>query len=547
MSYNKDDVDPFGNAGKYVTKETIKDVKYYPFMAMNNRGFSKDVMKRFGVKSSTCEEDNKNITASYFPHYDQEGSLCGYIKRDWEKTKDEPGHFTSVPKGGVKKKGMLFNQQNVTPGGKTLYITEGHEDCIAVEETLLESVRGTKWEGKIKPSVVSIPLGTGAAVDCIASNLDFVMSFDEIVLAFDKDSANIEESKKGILKGSEAKEAVAALLLTDKLYTVDYPNGAKDAREAYKNGDTEALAKALSFDKYLYSPEKIVSGNDIDIDSLIEPLREGVYIDRLPLLSNMLHGFRTGNELITYFAHTNAGKTTFVKDIAWELGKHNLRVGYICLEEPIKKTQQSLLALELGVKLAEFRANPLGVSTKDKIRQAMKNVFEDKTYFLDHFGSISVKKLVNQMNYLHFMCGCDHIVLDHVSMAIAGEASDNERKDLDMLYETMAKFMTINMVTIHAVCHIKRGEELKPKRGEEDEPFWATLSKQMLRGSSGIEGMSSCLIGLEHEVRPDGKRGLIRSKVLKDREWGDLGICDYMQQDKYGRIQSVSSTSSMEF
>ena len=40
----------------------------------------------------------------------------------------------------------------------------------------------------------------------------------------------------------------------------------------------------------------------------------------------------------------------------------------------------------------------------------------------------------------------------------------------------------------------------------------AQLRKEMLRGSSGIEQMSSCIIALENEVLPDETRGRVRNK-----------------------------------
>jgi hypothetical protein len=110
-----------------------------------------------------------------------------------------------------------------------------------------------------------------------------------------------------------------------------------------------------------------------------------------------------------------------------------------------------------------------------------------------------------------------------------------------MLYEELAAFMTTNNVTIHAVCHLKRVEEIVPKvkEGEVPKPYWREVKKEMLRGSSGIEQMSSCIIALENEVLPDNTRGRVRTKILKDREWGVLGLCDTMLQQADGRLHVV--------
>ena len=51
--------------------------------------------------------------------------------------------------------------------------------------------------------------------------------------------------------------------------------------------------------------------------------------------------------------------------------------------------------------------------------------------------------------------------------------------------------------------------------------------------------MSSCIVALENEVLPDETRGRVRTKILKDREWGELGVCDTMLQLEDGRLHVV--------
>lgn len=544
MGYYKKKSNEYVN--DYEPKETVQDVLKYKIMAVPARGLSKESAEYAGIRSSLSEADGKTITATYFPSYNQEGELVGFIKRDWTIGKEEKGHFTAI--GSVKEKNKLFNQQNVSKGGKRLFIAEGHEEATALREVLLQSVKGTKWEGKVVPNVVALPLGTGNAAACVAHNLEFIQSFSEIVLAFDSDCATPQELKRGILKGKEAKEEVANILLSDNLYSFTHPHGCKDARQCLMEGYAADLAKIVSFNLDRYSPEKIISGVDVDIDSLIEPLKEGHYIERYTELMRKLHGIREGNELITYCAFSGVGKSTLAREIGWELARvtvpRQYNVGFIFLEEPVKKTQQSLIALELGVLLPAFRQNALSVTTREAIEQAANaTVKSGRVFFLNHFGSMKVDKLMQQIKYLHFINGCTHIFIDHISMVVAGLESANERKDIDMLYEELAAFMTTNNVTIHAVCHLKRVDENVPKvkDGEAPKPYWREVKKEMLRGSAGIEQMSSCIIALENEVLPDNTRGRVRTKILKDREWGILGLCDTMIQKSDGRLHVVPS------
>ena len=533
------------NTSTTFSKETTKEVSEFRCKAIPSRGLLLEDAKLFGIVSSVSQEDGKTLTATYFPSYQKDGTLAGYAKRDWTKHKDEKFHFTAV--GSVLEKNMLFNQQNVQKGGKRLYIGEGPEEAVAIYRCLVDSIKGTKWEGKLPPpNVVALPLGTAAAAACIAHNLEFVQSFGEIVLAFDSDEATVLEKRKNLIKGKEAREEVANLLLADNIFTITHPAGMKDSRECLLEGKQKELAQVLSFGLEKYSPENIVSGDDSDLEDLLTPLKEGHYIDRYPKLCEKIHGFRAGNELITYTAFSGVGKSTLNREIAWELVNAGYKCGFIFLEEPLRKTQQALLSLELGVNLSEFRQDPLKVATREAIAEAKNKVLSNgRTFFLDHFGSLKVSKLMQQIKYLHHICGNDHIFIDHISMVVAGSESNNERKDIDMLYEELASFMSVNPVTIHAVCHLKRVEDQQPKlkEGEEPQPYWRTVKKEMLRGSSGIEAMSSCIIALENEVLPDETRGRVRTKVLKDREWGVLGVCDVLKQGEDGRLYSAEDSS----
>lgn len=524
----------------YEKKETVSEVLCYKFLALPERGLTEEDAILFGIRTAVSPSDGVTPIKTYFPYYDKSGELTGFKTRDWTLPKDNDFHFGVV--GTVKVSCQMFGQNLLSRGGKKLIIVEGEEEVPATRRAILDSLKGTKYEGKIEPNVVSVSLGTANAAESVAHNLDFVQSFQEIVLGFDSDFSTPKELKKGIMKGKEASEDVAGLLLTDNIFTFKHPKGCKDSRQCLIEGHGVELGKILAFGLQKYSPEKISSGDDADLDFLLEPMKEGHYIERYPELMKKLHGIRTGNELYTYTAFSGVGKSTLSREIAWELITSGHKVGFIFLEEPLKKTQQSLLALELGVRLPDFRKNPLATATYEDIQEAKEKVLSNgRTFFLNHFGSLKVSKLMQQIKYLHFICGCEQIFIDHISMVVAGLEGNNERKDIDMLYEELASFMTVNKVSIHAVCHLKRVEDNEPKvkLGEEPKAYWRRVKKEMLRGSAGIEQMSSCIIALENEVRPDGIRGRVRTSILKDREWGELGLCDTMMQGEDGRLHVV--------
>lgn len=521
---------------QYQQRETIKDVEQYGFFSLPERGILEEDAVRFGVRSALSEQDGKTIVATYFPCHNKQKKIIGYQKRDWTKLKEEDGHFTAV--GVVKPSGMLFNQANCR-GGKTIYIVESPEEVIAARRCILESLKGSKWEGKLEPNIVSITNGCANAVEQIAQNEDFLRQYEEIVLCFNNDHATPKEAVKGIKKGREATEDVASYLMSNNIYIVEVVQGKNDIRQCLVEGAALEMGKALAFEKKKYSPEKIVSGDNVHIEELIEPLREGIVIDRFPRLMKKLHGFRTG-ELTMYCAFSGVGKSTIAREVAYEAILKGEKVGFIFLEEPRIKTQQALLCLDMGVKLPEFRKDPLKVATIEKIEESKNRILSNgRTYFLDHFGSMKPQKLVDQVRYLHLICGCTHIVLDHISMVISGIETNNERKDIDILLTELASFVSAYPdCAIHAISHLKRVDDTKPKLkdGEEPKPYWREVRKEMLRGSGAIEQLSFNIICVENEVLPSGERGRIRLRLEKNREWGELGLCDTLVMKDDGRM-----------
>ena len=75
-----------------VNKETVEDVKLYPFVENKQRGITKQTCMLFGIRASLSEKDGKTPTAYYFPSYNQKGEVVGYKKQDVTKNKDEKSH-----------------------------------------------------------------------------------------------------------------------------------------------------------------------------------------------------------------------------------------------------------------------------------------------------------------------------------------------------------------------------------------------------------------------------------------------------------------------
>lgn len=528
--------DQEGNEFILDTKETLEDIQKYGFHACEDRRIRKETCKKFGVRASVSEEDGSTLTAFYFPSYNQKGKIVGYMRQDLQKSKEEKGHWRAI--GSVTVSNKLFGQEiaeGINRKRNSLVITEGFWDTMSVYQSLVDNVKGTKFEG-MEPFVASINLGTANAVENILHNEEFCKSFSSLCLFFDDDYCTPVETKKGIVKGHEARHAVAGAFIGTgvSLTTVSPDAGFKDASDYLQAGKTEELAKLVQFNKRPYSAEKIVHAKEISLEQLLAPRPEGIYVNCFPKLMDKIHGFRT-SELTLLTAPSNVGKSTVLSFFANAFVDAGEKVGMIYLEETNKETMQRLVAHKLNVNYLKFKDKPLELASREKIQEAYDDIVNnDKLVMLSHFGSLPVSELMSKIKHMHLVEGCRYILLDHLSMVISGLETDNERKQLDVVMTELAAFCAANDVCVLAVSHINRSgsDQFMAPKGKEDEPYWVQVTKESMRGSSSLEQLSFIILGLEPQIMPDRSRGNVRITVLKNRPWGYLGVCDEFKIDE---------------
>jgi len=464
------------------------------------------------------------------PSYNQKGQVVGFMKQDITKGKEEEGHWTAV--GSVNIQNKLFGQdvaESINRKRTNLVVTEGAWDCVSTFQALVESVKGTKYEG-MEPQVVSIPLGTKNAVEAILHNEAYATSHDALTIFFDDDHCTPAETKKGSMKGHEAREAVAGALIDSGLsmMTVTAQDGFKDASDYLQAGKSAELAKLVQFGKKVFSTEKIVRASEISFETIIEEQPRGVMIDCFPKLMERLYGFRE-KELTMILAPSGVGKSTVCSILADKFMAAGHKIGMIFLEEGNKDTFQRLIAAELKVNYLKFKRNPLAVASREAIQEVYNQITQnDKLVLLDHFGSMPIDSLMAKVKHMVLVEGCKYILLDHLSMVVSGNEVENERKELDMVMTALESFCAANSVHLCVVCHINRTDSAQflPPKGKEGEPFWVNVRKESARGSAALEQCSWNILGIEPEILPDFSRGRVRIKVLKTRFGDSLGIAD---------------------
>lgn len=516
------------NTTKMSDKESVASILQLPFADFSSRGIRPEIVEKFNVRASLSEEDGLTQQAWYFPYYNQKGKLCGWKRRDLTKDKEERGHFTTIGKVGVNCK--MFGQEHaeaIQRARKRLMIVEGEPDVMAAYQALVDNVKGTKYEG-MEPFIVSISCGTANAVESVQHNLEFIDSFETIVLGFDNDQAETpKEIRDGIKRGKEATDDVASSLMRDNIVVVEYAEGMKDPNEYLIAGRSKELAQTLQFAKKKFVAERVVLGSDIKFEDVIAPREYGAMVGSFPKLMNKIGGFRK-RELTVLTSMSGVGKSTVTSEIAYCLGEHGYRVGLIFLEEETRETLQRLIARKLNVNYNKFKFEPQKYASEDKIKEAYDWAVDNGRFvFLDHFGSLQVETLMNKIKSMVYINKVDYIILDHLTLVVSGNATNDERKMLDICLTELAAFVASNDVGILAISHLNRdaAQELKGI-SKIEQPMWVKVKKEDMRGSSSLEALAWIVLGLDVEFMPDRTRGRVRLTCLKNRPFGLLGEAD---------------------
>lgn len=552
------------------SRSTLNEILEFPIMAVPRMSISEEDAEYFDIRSELSTVDGETMVATYLPYYNQDDKLTGYKRRDWTKDKDENGHFTVV--GSIRTNSKLFGQTKCKPHGKSsLIYVEGEGDLVAARRAMLNSLKGTQWEGRIHPNVVSLPLGAGNATEVTAHNEEFIRGFAKIVLAMDNDCATAGEKVKGIKKGAEATEDIASFLLTDNIYMYKFPDGIKDPREMLDKGMGIELGKGLSFNAIKYTPEKILSLRDIKVESLRKKKSKGIPFRHMPKLTQMTGGAVT-SELWVATGPSGAGKSTIVRDIEFDIisylrkglpeGSYNPetvfmdkegiprldgyiegeRCGIIRLEEDEEESINSLYAMDLSIDPKEFCGEPDLFLTEEE-HQRIHDLWseEDRIKIMDHFGSLPILSLISKLKQLVFMYNCKWIVLDHLSMLVSGLRGGDDRKELDIIMTELAAFCKQFDVFIIAVSHMKR-KDFQPPKDKEGEPlpFFVPVRKEDLRGSAALEQLSWVVLLFEPEELPNRSRGRVRVVTAKNRRGKKLGIADTLWMKEDGTFRDAS-------
>lgn len=382
---------------------------------------------------------------------------------------------------GKAKDVLLFGQQAFSSGGMKLTITEGELDAMSV---------ATAFEGRYP--VVSISHGAATAKKVIASQLEWISSFDEIIIWFDNDEA-----------GLKAVEAVTSILPLEKVKIINHPDY-KDANEVLQNIGKGGVLKTF-YNAEPYEPDGFVTIDDNIIEEALKPIEWGIPW-MYEYLTNVSYGRRYG-EVVALGAGVSVGKTDFLmQQIAYDL-KEGRQVATFMLEQ--NKTETLLRVA--GKVDGKFYHLPDAEYDKAKLKDTLLLLRDQGLHIYDNFGRIDWETIKGKIRSATYSYGCKLFYIDNLTALNAH--ADDERRNLDALMEEIASLAKELDIWILVVSHLN-----PPKKGASHETG-GRVEQAQFTGSRAIMRWAQFMVGIErnitHELPDERVKGIVR--VIKDR------------------------------
>ena len=451
--------------------------------AIQDRRISMETCKRYGVTVESGADGS--LSKHHYPYHSQEGTTVVGTKVRNVATKD----FYAT--GDLGTAG-LFGQQSFASGGKYITITEGEIDAMAAYE----------MNGGFP--AVSIRSGANSAVKDIKASLEYLETFDNVVICFDNDEAGIKAAQDVLPLFSPRKAKVCTLPL-------------KDAGDMLKANKVREYTKCW-WDAKAYKPEGVVSLGDSDVwDKFLKRGTEEV--TPLPAsfgsLNAMMNGGIAAGEVTVIGALTSIGKTTMVYNLVHGMYTESAKkIGCVFLEADVGETVEKLLSVYMGTNIAdvpnENRDYNLYHEKYDEMAQS------DKLHILDHQGALEADELFAKMQYLVKGLDCDVIILDPLQAAV----TSNENGTIDAFMDKCLKLAKNTGVSIIIVSHMR-----KPHAKDAHD-----VGEYDLKGSGSINqiAFNTILLSRDKMTDDDYARNCTQVQLVKCRRTGRTGVAGWL-------------------
>ena len=484
----------------------VESEALFSYMPILNRGLVLDTVKKYGVKCQTEFDGTKENIVKY--------SIPYYGNNEIVATKTRVVSPKSFFWSGLKGQAGLFGQQLFSSGGKFITLCEGEVDAMSAYQIL-----GSKWP------VVSISSGAQSADRDVKDNLEYLESFDNVVICFDMDEP-----------GLKAATRVARLLYPGKAKIMSLPEGFKDVNEMLVANQQKNFTESWWAAK-TYTPSGVLS-----VSENREAYKNREKKPSIPYpwegLTAKLEGIRQG-ELITLAGGTGLGKSSVTRELEhWLLKSTDDNIGIVALEESFNRTVDGIISIEANDKLHIDRIREQ--YTEEELDEFFNILYHgdnhNRVWIHAHFGTNDIESIFTKLRFMIVGCECKWVVVDHLHMLVSQTVEGDERRSIDSIMHRLRTLVEQTGVGLILVCHLRR---IDGNKGHEN---GAETSLSHLRGSQSIAQLSDCVVTLERNQQSDDpvEAATTRIRVLKSRYTGDVGVATHLVYDHAtGRLNEL--------
>ena len=472
------------------------------YSALIDRRISEATAKKYGVKCVLSS--NGEIVQHLYPYYNKHELSATKVRYVRDKNFSVMGSFNGTG---------LFGEQ-LFQKAKYVTITEGECDAMSCYELM-----GSKWAS------VSIKRGSSGAVKDIKESLEFLESFENVVICFDSDK-----------QGQEAAKKAAMLFQPSKAKIMKLPEGYKDANDMLRQNKHKEFVEAWWSAK-TYTPSGVINVSEAREDFFTREQKESVPYPWKGL-NDKLYGLRQG-ELLTLTGGTGLGKSSVTRELEhWLIKETTGNVGIIALEEDWRRTVDGILSIEANARLyIDQEREQFSPEEIDKFFDILYDgENKNRVWVHAHFGTNSIDEIFNKIRFMIIACDCKWIVVDHLHMLVSALSEGDERRSIDNIMTRLRSIVEETNVGMILVSHLRR---VDGNKGHEN---GVEVSLSHLRGSQSIAQLSDCVIALERNQQSDDieESNTTRMRVLKSRYTGDVGLASHLLYDREtGRLREV--------
>ena len=450
------------------------------FYSLPDRKLRSETLEKYKVRAEKDEQGE--IIKHHYPYHNKKGEMVGIKTR-------LVAHKRFFGSGNTAKDNQLFGQSLFRPGGKFVTICEGELDAMAAYEMF-----GSKW------CCVSVNNGANC-VDNIKANLEWLDSFETVVLCFDNDEA-----------GRNAARSVAPILGPNKCKILTLAKH-KDASDYLKNGDTR-----LFYDEWWNDSKPFTVSGVATLEDMREALLQYRDTELIPLpdsfgnLNEMMRGGVARGELVSIIAHTSIGKTTILNELIYHFAVNTKeKIGCFMVEDNIDETIRKVVSVHTGENLQLTRPDELNV--EGIMGEAVDIGFASKIQLHnDGGGSVDLEEMFAKIRYFVKGVGCTVILVDPLHTAIKNLSNEN----IEEVMDRFIKLCKETKATVILSTHTR-----KPDDGSHPHK----ICEYDVKGSGAIPQAchTNILFSRDKLAEDDYTRNSTRIRVPKLRRTGQTG------------------------